>query len=314
MSEKRVLRKRQSQENDHSLFSFDHINPYVSGDKPIGICKTNKKLKEYTYSEDSQIPVVAKRDAKVEKVADSRLESPRKSKLRADPLDDKLYLGFHKSMTKREVSMANHDNLKVLSDMEVLTSQKNMLTQYNWTANIAKITSIKNPRDQDELIKKRDLTIAEINKRLVKFQNWKKRQELLKSEVKFHEHSITKGKVNEYSLLMEELREKRKKERLDAYGGTLKIILNNGYYLMIDPVAPPVIKKDDTFKSPASTDRLERKRRRDTITNLLQNAKIPKVRNNSKAERTKKLKKLLKSIKKQKFDKIKKLKKTRPPK
>lgn len=277
MSEKRVLRKRDSSEGDHNLFNFDHLNPYVINEKPIRISKSNKKLQEYHYSEDSKLPTIAQRDSKIERASDSILESPRKSKLRSDPLDDLVYVGFHRSMTKREIGMANHDNLKVLSDIEVLTSQKRMLTQYNWTANITKITKINDVKDQDELIRKRDLTIAEINKRLVKYQNWKKRQEQLKNEVKLHEHSISTSNEDEYTMPMEELKKIRRKERLETYGGTLKIILNNGYYLLIDPVAPPVIQKDDTF-SLSSLTKHDMRRKKQSVSSLLQTAKIPKVR------------------------------------
>jgi hypothetical protein len=228
------------------LFDFDNANPYVFADKPIQIVHISSQP-DTDASGVKQSVHKPKRKPAVEYV--KAPDNTRKSKLRSDQLSDDYYTPFHTYMTKREVSMVNQDNTKVLSDMDTLNLQKNELMQLNWSSKIQGITHINNPRDIDELTRKKRLTLVEINRRLAKFRNWKKRQEELKNEIKFQERTITQqDPADEFSMSLSELKQLRKKERLQKYGGVINLRLNNGYYLRIDPYSPPQILESFEYK------------------------------------------------------------------
>lgn len=147
--------------------------------------------------------------------------------------------------------MVNQDKSRVLSDLETLQSQKNQLLQHNWARDLPKITKITNPNDVTELTTKRNLTVIEINKRLQKYQDWKKRLEDLKNEMKFLEHSLVSHDPQaEYDLPVRVLKQKRNEERLKEYGPAIKLRLNNGYSLYIDQFAPPRVVRESPSPTP----------------------------------------------------------------
>ncbi|EGV66707.1 hypothetical protein CANTEDRAFT_91876 [Yamadazyma tenuis ATCC 10573] len=250
---KRQLRRRTvNYGDDDSYFRFDDINPYVLYNLPI---KVSRSFKNIEASKEINAPQKSTHAPTVLFKPSTDSIMPRKTTMREDPLSDDKYLPFHRVMTKRETSMNNLDKSKILSEMDGLQTQKSQLLNNNWASVLPTITRINDPGDENELIEKRKLTVAEIDRRLQKFQTWKRRQEELKQEIKHYKHGLPRDSEDkEYNIPLSELKARRKKERLETYGGVIKLALNNGYSLIIDPFAPPKLIEEEEYVPPAKDD------------------------------------------------------------
>ncbi|CAH6718203.1 hypothetical protein CLIB1444_01S01420 [[Candida] jaroonii] len=241
MSNKRTLRSRNSKSQDLSnLFNFDYINPYVQKSKAIKVSSKTSSVNLYHYSEDSKLPPKSSTQKPMNVKLVDDIESPRKSKLRDDPLEDSIYETFHKQMWRQESRMVNSDRLRLMSDFDTLNNQKKQLDQYSWDKFLPSITKINNVNDHEELERKRLLTLNEIDRRMSQYQNWKKRLENFKNQKKLSENSY---KLDEYSTPIDVLRQSRLSER-ELPIRPIKLILNNGYSLYIDANSTPKIVKD----------------------------------------------------------------------
>ena len=69
--------------------------------------------------------------------------------------------------------MSNEERIKNLWELDTLQSQLERLTQYDWIRSLPDITVIKDMKDYDELERKKELTIKEIERLLQKHENWK---------------------------------------------------------------------------------------------------------------------------------------------
>lgn len=231
------------------LFEFDYINPYIQHNKPIRVDEHFSSDHIYSYSDECKMPArsVTQKPIQIEPYRTQHL-LPRRSRIRDDPLNDSVYFSFHNKMKRKENAMASQDRLRLLSDLETLQNQKDLLLLYNWARELPKITRVNNITDQAELSRKRDLTLLEINKRFLKYQNWKRRYEDLKDEIKFLEHSVSHPSAEEeYATPVKELKQRRIEERTRLFGKPLNLNLHNGYCLRIDPFDPPKIIKHEEF-------------------------------------------------------------------
>jgi something-about-silencing protein 4 len=149
---------------------------------------------------------------------------------------------FHKKMKKDEKVMANEDRLRILSEVDNLQTQLNLLNQYDWVRHLPNICSINDVRDYDELVEKKDLTVVEIENSLRKYDNWKRRSDQLAHDIKSNIET-SDGADEEYNLSLETIKANRKRENRQKYGPVIKLYLNNGYLLVIDPIQPPRIVK-----------------------------------------------------------------------
>ncbi|KAL6450144.1 SAS4 Something about silencing protein 4 [Candida maltosa Xu316] len=233
-------------ETDKALFDFDNVNKYLYRNHPIKFTTTTDHQQPYEYygHASSDLPSLPLRSA----VTETDRSFPRRPPP-TDPLPDSLYDIFHRKMKKNEKQMSNEERIKNLWELDTLQSQLENLNQYDWIRSLPNITKINDPKNYDELERKRELTISEIERLLRKHDNWRKRKEFFNNEVK--EYSPFEN--NEYDMPIETLRKRRQLERRKKYGPIIKVNLDGKYCLVIDPLSlPRIIEIERQRKAKAS--------------------------------------------------------------
>ncbi|EMG47447.1 Subunit of the SAS acetyltransferase complex, putative [Candida maltosa Xu316] len=135
-------------------------------------------------------------------------------------------------MKKNEKQMSNEERIKNLWELDTLQSQLENLNQYDWIRSLPNITKINDPKNYDELERKRELTISEIERLLRKHDNWRKRKEFFNNEVKEYspfennEFENDDESDEEYDMPIETLRKRRQLERRKKYGPIIKVNLD----------------------------------------------------------------------------------------
>lgn len=276
MTNGRKLRSKDDlkKDTDKALFNFENINKLIYRNQKIKVThKTSyNNLYKYFGDKETTVPDRINRSNNIE----FHEELPhRKSKQKIDMLDDSTYELFHRKMKKEERSMANIDRSRILSEVDNLNSLIQNLNQYDWVRHLPNITHVNNIRDYDELESKKNITIEEIERILIKFDNWKKRQDKLASDIREYDNNRLHyiNNEDEFLLPIEYLREKNLKERRKEIGPTIKLNLRNGYVLVIEPFANPRIDKlqdnfqtskipheDDSSQQPKSINKLSYRR------------------------------------------------------
>lgn len=230
--------------NDAVLFNFDQVNEYLHRSKPISVINTttaNQSPYKYYGYNSSQLPNLPVRSpvVKIDRVLPRR---PPKN----DPLPDSTYEIFHRRMKRNEKQMSNEERIKNLWELDILQSHLEDLNQSHWFRALPAITSIKDIKDYEELERKRDLTIAEIERLLRKHEDWRKRLENFNNDVKSYIDYGDTESDPEYEIPIEKLRQHREWERRQKYGPIIKLNLNEKYCLIIDPLAAPKIIEIET--------------------------------------------------------------------
>ncbi|KAK6460498.1 something about silencing, SAS, complex subunit 4-domain-containing protein [Scheffersomyces coipomensis] len=240
---KRKLRSKDENQkgSNATLFNFENVNSLLYRGKSIHISKDTSFHHPYSYNGDIQLVPKVTNSKSIEVQISTNL-LPRKSR-QIDPLDDSLYEIFHKKMKREEKIMANEDRIRILSEVDNLQSQLQLLNQYDWLRYLPGICYINNPHDYDELEIKLDLTITEITKLIRKYENWRRRNENLSQEIKQFDlnGSHDYDEDDEYTANADIIRERRRKERRRLLTPRIKLKLHNGFTLVIDPLNPPVV-------------------------------------------------------------------------
>jgi hypothetical protein len=237
--------------NKQVLFNFDTVNQLLIN-QPIIISKETSFEGLYRYYPDVELP----EDGTISKTTNlitnhgkadvSRKNRPGKS---IDVLPDEVYQLFHKKMKRDEKVMANEDRLRVMSDVDNLNTQLQLLNQYDWVRHLPTVVHINDLKNLAELEQKNGLAKNEIERLIRKHENWKKRYDQLTHDIKewdtFQEYS---DGDDDYTASIVVLRARREKERRRKLGPLIKLRLNNGYSLIIDPLLPPKIVKSDLVR------------------------------------------------------------------
>lgn len=233
-----------------TLFNFEDINGLLYRDERIEVSSETSFENLYHSMNDAELPPKYKisRGSTIE-IKEELL--PRRTKHYENILPDEIYEPFHRKMRKEERTMVNSDRLRILSEVDNLQCLLQKLNQYDWARHLPAITYIRDTRDYNELEEKKKLTIAEIGSILEKYDDWKRRQDKLNSDIR--EFDISRGEEkesDEYTAPLEILKQRRAKQRRDAIGPIIKLRLNNGYSLIIDPVLAPKIVRTDVMNTP----------------------------------------------------------------
>ncbi|KAG7195650.1 uncharacterized protein KQ657_003420 [Scheffersomyces spartinae] len=169
-----------------------------------------------------------------------------------DPLEDAIYGNFHRKMRREEKLMLTLERNDVLSEVDTLNHNLQLLQQYDWMRHLPSITRIDDPNDYDELESKKNLTIIEINKILRKYDNWKRRYDKLTNDIRtFNQnpHPNDSYEQDEYSIPVAQLRQRRLMQKRKLLGPIIKLRLNNGHVIIYDPEKPSVSVKEDELCS-----------------------------------------------------------------
>ncbi|KAK6200918.1 something about silencing, SAS, complex subunit 4-domain-containing protein, partial [Scheffersomyces amazonensis] len=242
--------KRKLRSNDDSsriantaLFNFDNINQILYRDKSITVTTELSFTNPYVYNGNIDINKKNSTTSKVSNVQVTHDLIPRRSSKLNDPLDPSIYDIFHKKMKRDERIMANEDRSRILSEVDNLQSQLQLLHQYDWIRYLPSICYINNPQDYDELEQKLALTITELDKLIRKHDNWRRRNDALNNEIKEFDTGLRHVVIehDEYTADIATLRERRRVERRKRLGPTIRLKLHNGYTLIIDPIHPPTV-------------------------------------------------------------------------
>lgn len=224
-----------------TLFNFDNVNRVLYQDQAIIIDQGTDFDNFYRYNQDIQLPA----PKLINNLTKSSIFDYATRKLPIkDGLTDEIYENFHKKMKKEEKLMANEDKLRILSEVDNLQNQLSLLKQYDWVRHLPNICHINDFQDFDELELKKQLTIYEIEKLLKKYESWKRRSEQLVNDIKNPIIDIIPPQ-KEYDLSLDQIKLNRKKQIRNKYGPIIKLKLNNGFILVIDPILPPKIIKSD---------------------------------------------------------------------
>ena len=199
---------------DRNLFNFNNINPYIYLDKPIAIRNDEGEercLPKYHYYSDETVTPPFPLSSSISLTLDSKpshssslptVQEKRTSRLTprraaaknliADPLPDSLYTIFHRKMRRDEKQMLNDELLRTLSELDTLQHYKQLLDQYDWIRHLPQITYIDNPKDLQDMEWKKQLTLAEIDRLILRQVEWRKKRDEFVIEVKnYHAENKT---------------------------------------------------------------------------------------------------------------------------
>lgn len=229
--------KLRSKEPDKTLFRFDDANALIYQHQPIAMAKGTDFHNLYRWFNET-LPERTNTSKTTNLVTSYEL-LPRR--VREDPLPDEHYEVFHKKMKREERAMTNSDRLKIMLEIDNLRQQLHHLHQYDWARHLPKITHINNVLDLDEMTHKKQLTEDEIARLLDKYDDWRRRQEVLLADMKAHASSIEETE----SMLTTDLavlQENRRQERIRRDGPKITLRLGNGYDIVASPYERPHVR------------------------------------------------------------------------
>lgn len=266
---KRALRLADNSKTKSSkLLDFDVANPLLYKDHNIRIDRISPLITDnlyHYYGAACKKPAIAAKETDL-KYKEKLL--PRRQRTRADPLDDELYYGFHRRMTKEEKSMTGSDRTRMMLEIESLKEQLSLLLQHDWARHLPRIVFVQDRKDVDEMTRKRSLMEHELRRLLGKFANWEARNaRLLRDAKRFEQHanggpvsngfhssddndddSSDESDETEESILaesLENLKVKRQLEREAKNGLAVRIWLRNGYdILQVCDQSPRIVESN----------------------------------------------------------------------
>lgn len=266
---KRALRLTDNPKSKTSkLLDFDSANPLLYKDQSISIDGKSSFSTQNLYVYHG---LTCKKPAIVSKKTDLKYKVkllPRRQRTRTDPLDDEVYVGFHRRMTKEEKSMTGSDRTRMLLEIENLKEQLRLIQQHDWVRHLPRIVMIQDRKDSDEMARKRKLMVQELRRLLGKFADWDERNARLLRDAKNFERG-TNGNVRSNGLhasddeyedfsddsddadenilaaSLEKLREKRELNRRTRGGHSVRIFLRNGYdILQVGDHVPRIVESN----------------------------------------------------------------------
>lgn len=187
-----------------------------------------------------------------------------------DMLPDSLYATFHKHMQRQENRMLEMDLTEGETEAERLHLLCEKLDMVNWPTTLRKVTVVQDPYNEQEILRKKELTKQYINSMLEKFEAMKKRGNMLvrnykvgkidpsKDLSKIYDRIDKRLVINYHSssdeeeedLTAEEIKNRRRKKRQQQYRGSLIIQLTMSsqgpyarYAIVAEPLKKPYIIK-----------------------------------------------------------------------
>lgn len=226
-------------------FNFENINKLLFLHEPLQVKAVPEDWgKPYRYFHSAiEIPPVTKKQVTITS-HDTIL--PRRNRVRSDPLPDELYLPFHRRMKKDEKSVTTSERDRIYFEMDNLRAQLQHLKGNEWQRYLPVTTVITNKVDQEELHRKRELTILELERILARLAGWEGRCNKLASDLKRFEKKqgqfLDSDCSDDESILSEsflKIRAAKSRKRLYEYGAPCRILLRNGYSISFNPYRDP---------------------------------------------------------------------------
>ncbi|KAM9894787.1 hypothetical protein OXX79_008478 [Metschnikowia pulcherrima] len=252
---RRKLRSSDSgAKNAALLYDFDHVNKLIHEDARIRLDFVSKVSRSSPYEHFGEACKISSQTINSDlSVRRAEEELPRRRRrIIADPLNDEVYETFHRRMKKEERSRTLTDRGRMYFEMDNLKSQLELLQQHDWNKHLPTLTKINDRSDVDELLKKRQATMHEIEKTLAKFANWEARSSVLSAEMKVWEsQTLTRKRVDDddaddvdetvLDVPLHILAKERRQRRIARDGMPIRILLRNGHQVRYNPYSSPTV-------------------------------------------------------------------------
>ncbi|KAF8004200.1 hypothetical protein HF325_001648 [Metschnikowia pulcherrima] len=252
---RRKLRLSDSEaKNAALLYDFDHVNKLIHEDARIRLDFVSKVSHSCPYEHFGEACKIPSQTINLDlSVRRSEEELPRRRRrITADPLHDEVYETFHRRMKKEERSRTLTDRGRMYFEMDNLKSQLELLQQHDWNKHLPTLTKINDRSDVDELLKKRQATMHEIEKTLAKFANWEARSSALSAEMKVWENqALARKRVDDddaddvdetvLDVPLHVLAKERRQQRIARDGMPIRILLRNGHQVRYNPYLTPTV-------------------------------------------------------------------------
>lgn len=151
--------------------------------------------------------------------------------------------------------MAGVDRTRMILEIDTLREQLLLLLQHDWDRQLPRITMVLDRKDADEMARKRLLTINEIQRLLAKHANWERRNNKLYRDTRRFRgefrrdrnetsDSDSESDTSDSEAVMTNLaalREERIQKRLKKNTGVIRIVLRNGYDIVVRPEHSPQV-------------------------------------------------------------------------
>lgn len=273
----RILRRNEATPKTLSnLLNFEENPNIIEPECPIKIISEPTKdssIVKFDFKYDTKTAVVPLTDLKEEGVPSKQTTGRRGLRESTvnkhhhqveDPLSHQLYDTYHRKMEKEEKRMANRDREKIYFQADELKSDLASLNSLEWTRCLPHITYVRDPKDPEEMEKKRELTRKYMETVLDKFSTYKKREDRITkrarplpsqgSKIFAKKGHLTEKdlqiytKVDRYEFMVEsdtdgeeevmtneEIKSHRERKLFNRFGPRIKLNLTNGKALIAEP-------------------------------------------------------------------------------
>lgn len=276
--------KKNADDQEASKFNFDVQEFDISPNKNLKLVSAGKPVVRAVNgrSETPREKNAADRDElssleeKTQKISSMILDikkhqlEPQIPSACEDLLPCSVYSSFHKLMFKQETRMLEMDLAESEAEAERLHLLREKLDMIHWPITLRKITVVKDPNDEAEILRKRELTKRCIDSMLEKFEAMKRRSSML---VRNHKRNgidpakdlaavynqVDRRRVINYhsssdeeeeGLSAEEIRVHRRRKRQEQCRGSIIIqltlnpqVANARYAIIAEPLMKPYVVK-----------------------------------------------------------------------
>lgn len=184
----RTLRSKKTvKDHDADKFNFDKEEFEIPPKQRLKVTNWGKSRQEPANGVPRQTAsgteqdVLSDLEQKTEKISSMILDIANHKLADIDPnscedlLSDALYNSFHKHMLRQETRMLEGDVAEGEAEAERLHLLSEKLDMIHWPITLRKVTVINDPQDEDECLRKRELTKNCITSMLEKFEAMKNR-------------------------------------------------------------------------------------------------------------------------------------------
>lgn len=253
----RKLRSKEAPKIDSTLFNYEEDPNLIDPEQPLEIVDVKNdaqvlipdfQIDKGLFNFETNLKTV-KTDEEAN--GSSKRRNLRKSTVvrqkPEDPLTDELYTPYNRRMEKEEKKMINWERDKIYSEADKMKSQLASLQQNDWMKILPTITYIRDPRNQDELLQKKNWTVESLNALLKRFEDWKKSEDkvlgkvrapspstIMQQPFRYYTNKIDSDLLQDSDTDEEEelmsvaqIKRHRLKKKLEKYGPIIKIKFGN---------------------------------------------------------------------------------------
>lgn len=230
--------KKMSKSNsNHDIKRENNINASVEG-------ATGSKKEEIMKLIEDRKNMIGSMALTIHETDLAKAEDTEGTTCKKDPLSDGLYTLFHKRMFRQETRMLDGDSNDAAREADRLQLLRDKLKMPNWEYTLRMNVELQNPKDEEELVKKRKIAIEHISEGLDNYNDVQVRYRILKQNLKrakvvphanfakyydriepsmMVDYSSSEDEEHESSLNANEIREYRRQRIEKKFGHRIEI-------------------------------------------------------------------------------------------